>query len=58
MFYFENDGSTKALTEPNEIRHVGREVVKAMYPEVEDASKRRTHQADVTKVASWDHRKL
>lgn len=61
-------GTTKALTEPNEVRHVGREVVKRMMnlendadiePFVEaTAGKRWAYYVEPGKVASWDHRKL
>ncbi|GAB3653438.1 PPOX class F420-dependent oxidoreductase [Actinocorallia lasiicapitis] len=62
-------GTTRAVTDPEDIRRVGRAVVQRMYPDVADAAalepfvegnaaKRWAYYVDLTKVASWDHRKL
>lgn len=61
-------GKVQVLTDPNEVRRVGTEVVKRMMdlqdeesiaPFVEHtAAKRHAYLVDIVRVASWDHRKL
>lgn len=65
-------GTARVLTEPNDVRHVGRAVVHRMMapggdvadpaslePFVEaTAAKRWAYVVDVRRMASWDHRKL
>jgi nitroimidazol reductase NimA-like FMN-containing flavoprotein (pyridoxamine 5'-phosphate oxidase superfamily) len=61
-------GKVEVVTDPNEIRYVGAEVVKRMMnleneadiaPFVEQtAAKRNAYLVEITRVASWDHRKL
>ena len=62
------DRPVRALTEPNDVRYVGSEVVRRMMdledddaiaPFVEQtAAKRHAYIVEPTSVASWDHRKL
>ncbi len=61
-------GKVEIVTDPNRIRYVGSEVVKRMMnleneadiaPFVEQtAAKRDAYLVEITRVASWDHRKL
>jgi hypothetical protein len=61
-------GSVRTLTDPNDVRYVGSEVVRRMMnledddaiaPFVEEtAAKRYAYIVEPTGVASWDHRKL
>ncbi|WP_345439490.1 pyridoxamine 5'-phosphate oxidase family protein [Actinoallomurus vinaceus] len=61
-------GTVRTLTEPNDVRYVGTEVVRRMMdlkdddaiaPFVEEtAAKRHAYIVEPTSVASWDHRKL
>ncbi|WP_252828270.1 pyridoxamine 5'-phosphate oxidase family protein [Actinoallomurus soli] len=61
-------GTVRALTEPNDIRYVGCEVVRRMMDLKDDdaiaslvdqtAAKRHAYIVEPTGVASWDHRKL
>lgn len=61
-------GNAKPLTDPNDVRYVGSQVVRRMMdlededaiaPYVEQtAAKRTAYIVEPTSVASWDHRKL
>jgi pyridoxine/pyridoxamine 5'-phosphate oxidase len=61
-------GSVRVLTEPNEVRYVGSQVVRRMMGVEDDdaiasvvsqtAAKRYAYIVEPTGVASWDHRKL
>jgi nitroimidazol reductase NimA-like FMN-containing flavoprotein (pyridoxamine 5'-phosphate oxidase superfamily) len=61
-------GTVRTLTEPNDVRYVGSQVVRRMMdPKDEDAidsivgqtaAKRYAYVVEPTGVASWDHRKL
>lgn len=61
-------GTAKPLTEPNDVRYVGGEVVRRMMDLKDEgaiaslvdqtAAKRHAYIVDPTSVASWDHRKL
>lgn len=61
-------GTVKVLTEPNDVRYVGSEVVRTMMGMEDDgaiaelvehtAAKRYAYVVEPTRVASWDHRKL
>jgi nitroimidazol reductase NimA-like FMN-containing flavoprotein (pyridoxamine 5'-phosphate oxidase superfamily) len=61
-------GNAKPLTDPNDVRYVGSQVVRRMMdlededaiaPYVEQtAAKRNAYIVEPTSVASWDHRKL
>ena len=61
-------GKAEILTDPNDIRYVGSEVVRRMMnleneadiaPFVEQtAAKRNAYLVEITRTASWDHRKL
>jgi nitroimidazol reductase NimA-like FMN-containing flavoprotein (pyridoxamine 5'-phosphate oxidase superfamily) len=61
-------GTAKALTEPNDVRYVGSEVVRRMMDLKDEdaiaslvdqtAAKRHAYIVEPTGVASWDHRKL
>lgn len=61
-------GTAKALTEPNDVRYVGGEVVRRMMDLKDEdaiaslveqtAAKRHAYIVEPTGVASWDHRKL
>jgi nitroimidazol reductase NimA-like FMN-containing flavoprotein (pyridoxamine 5'-phosphate oxidase superfamily) len=59
-------GTVKVLTDPNDVRYVGTEVVRGMVGDGEataelvefTAGKRHGYIVEPTRVASWDHRKL
>ena len=61
-------GSVRVLTDPNDVRYVGSEVVRRMMGVEDDdaiasivdqtAAKRHGYIVEPTGVASWDHRKL
>ena len=62
-------GTAKVLTEPNDVRYVGAEVVRRMTGLKDDdpgiaelveqtAAKRSAYVVEPARVASWDHRKL
>jgi nitroimidazol reductase NimA-like FMN-containing flavoprotein (pyridoxamine 5'-phosphate oxidase superfamily) len=59
-------GRVKVLTDPNDVRYVGTEVVRGMVGDGEataelvehTATKRYAYVVEPTRVASWDHRKL
>lgn len=61
-------GTVRTLTEPNDVRYVGSEIVRRMMGLEDDdaiasvvgetAAKRRAYVVEPSGVASWDHRKL
>jgi pyridoxine/pyridoxamine 5'-phosphate oxidase len=61
-------GTVRTLTEPNDVRYVGSQVVRRMMGLTDDdaiasvvdqtAAKRHAYIVEPTGVASWDHRKL
>lgn len=61
-------GTVRVLTEPNDVRYVGGEVVRTMMDLDDDeavrqavehtAAKRHAYIVEPTRVVSWDHRKL
>jgi hypothetical protein len=61
-------GTVRVLTDPNDVRYVGSQVVRRMMDLEDDdaiasivgqtADKRHAYIVEPTNVASWDHRKL